>query len=140
MPAPTVAKTQLIIDWAAAAGWDIRQELGYPVLPGPEIVISPDRAVFVTPVTGPGYVTEEGSADAWGFQARFRGPADDPMAPELAAQQWEAMVMNALYPVQIDGVWISHIHRLAGPPVPLPPAPPDRRFEYTCDYLTVTGA
>lgn len=131
---------QVVIDWAIAAGWPAAQETEWPLFPGPEILDAPDRAVFVTASTGPGYVTEEGSADASAFQARFRGPDNNPLAPEQAARQWEAMVRAAVFPATVDGIVVQHVHRQAGPPVPLPADPADRRFEWTCNYIIVTGA
>lgn len=138
MPAPTVAKTQLVIDFIASLGWDDAQETGYPLYPGPEILTSPDKAVFITPTGGPGYVTEEAGLDNWGFQVRLRGPSDDPLAPELAIQQLDYLILAAGYPVAVDGVSIRVAGRSAGPPVPLPLDPSDRRFEYTCTYLIVS--
>ena len=72
--APTVAKTQLVIDFIAGLGWDTTQETGYPLLPGPEVQTSPDKEVTLTPSGGPGYVTEEAALYAWTFQARTRDP------------------------------------------------------------------
>lgn len=133
-----ISRTQVVIDWATALGWDTEQELGFPLLPGHEIIAAPDRVVFITPVTGPGYVTEEASADAWGFQARVRGPSDDPLAAEVAAMQFDALVL-ASPAMSVDGVPVLAAHRMGGPPVPLPLDPQDRRFEFTCTYVIVTG-
>lgn len=138
MPTPTVAKTQLIIDWLTGLGWNVTQETGYPFFPGPEILDAPDRMVTLTPTTGPGWVTEEGAQDAWGFQVRVRGADDDPLGPQLAAQQLDVLIFNGPYPVTVDGVVISTVTRNS-PPIPLPILPPDRRFEYTCTYLITTG-
>ena len=76
--AVTVARDQLVCDMIAAFGWDNAEETGYPLSPGSEIHDNPDKLVFITATGGPGYVTEEGGADAWSFQARVRGPADQP--------------------------------------------------------------
>lgn len=138
--APTVAKTQLLIDFITGLGWDTTQETGYPLLPGPEIQVSPDREVTLTPSGGPGYVTEEAALDAWTFQARTRGPANDPLAPELAAQQLDYAILTARYPQQVDGVTVALVTRLGSPPSPLPLDPSDRRFEFTCTYVITTGA
>jgi len=136
----TVALEQVICDWIASLGWDDRPELGYPLSPGPEIHDNPDRIVFITATGGPGYVTEEASADAATFQARVRGPADDVLAAQAAAQQLDALILGAPFPVQIDGVTVCHVHRMAGPPAALPLDPSDRRFEFTCNYVFITGA
>lgn len=138
--APTVAKTQVIIDLLTMLGWNVTQESGYPLLPGPEILDAPDRAVFLTPTGGPGWVTEEAALDCWGFQARTRGPSDDPLAAELAAQQLDVLILNGPYPARVDGMVITIVTRLGSPPAPLPLDPADRRFEYTCNYLITTGS
>jgi len=137
--APTVAKTTLLIDFLAGLGWDVTQETGYPLLPGPEVLAAPDREVTLTPSGGPGFVTEEAALDAWTFQARLRGPADDPLAPELAAQQLDYLILTADYPQKVDGITVSLCARLAGPPSPLPLDPSDRRFEFVCSYIVTTG-
>src|SRR5208282_1442129 len=111
------------------------QETGYPLYPGPEIIDEPDRAVFITPVAGPGYVTEEAGLDNWGFQLRVRGAQDDPLGPELAAQQLDWIILGASYPAQADGVSIQVAYRPGSPPVPLPLDPADRRFEYSATYM-----
>jgi hypothetical protein len=136
--APVVAKTTLLADFITGLGWDAAQETGYPLLPGPEIVTSPDKAVFLTPSGGPGYVTEEAALDAWTFQARLRGPFDDPLAPELAAQQLDYLILTASCPQQVDGVTVSNVTRLGSPPTVLPLDPADRRFEFTCTYVITT--
>lgn len=138
--APTVPKTQLIIDWLVSLGWNAAQETGYPLLPGPEILTSPDKAVFITVSGGTGWVTEEAALDCSGFQARTRGPSDDPLAAELAAQQLDVLILNAPYPVVVDGQVITIATRTGAPPTPLPLDPADRRFEYTCTYLITTGS
>jgi hypothetical protein len=137
--APATAKSQLVIDFITGLGWDGAQETGYPLYPGPEILDAPDKAVFLTPSGGPGYVTEEAALDAWTFQARTRGPDDDPLAPELAAQQLDWYLLTARYPQQVDGVVIAMAARAGGPPSPLPLNPADRRFEFTCNYIVTTG-
>jgi hypothetical protein len=136
---PTVAKTQLVIDWITVLGWNTAQETGYPLFPGPEILDAPDRAVFVTPAGGPGWVTEEGGTDCWSVQLRVRGPDDDPLAPELAAQQLDWLILTASYPQHVDGVCVNTATRAAAPPSPLPLDPSDRRFEFVCTYLITTG-
>jgi hypothetical protein len=135
VPAPTVAKTQLVIDFITSLGWDVTQESGYPLYPGPEILTSPDKLVTITPAGGPGYVTEEAALDTWTFQARVRGPADDPVTPELAAQQLDWAILAASYPAMVDGMQIAAATRSGGPPTALPLNPADRRFEFTCTYL-----
>ena len=137
--APTVAKTQLAIDFITALGWDASQEGGYPLLPGPEILTSPDKEVTLTPSGGPGFVTEEASHDAWTFQARLRGGADDPLGAELAAQQLDWFILTAPVPLTVDGITVAAVTRLGAPPSPLPLDPSDRRTEFTCTYIITTG-
>ena len=139
MTTPAVSQTKLIIDWIVSLGWNVTPETGFPVFPGPWILVSPDRSVWVTLTGGPGYVTEEGSADAWGFQARVRGTANDQYGPEAAAQLLDNMILNASYPASVDGISIQVVHRLGSPPTPLPVDPSDQRYEYTCNYVIVTG-
>jgi len=138
-PVPAIARTQLIINLMVALGWQNIPETGYLLIPGPEILSAPDRAVHITPGGGPGYVTEEAGADCWSFQARVRGPDDDPLAPELAAQLFDVTVLNGSYPVTVNGVPVINLARMGSPPVPMPLNPQDRRFEYTCTYLIITG-
>jgi hypothetical protein len=135
----TTPRAQLLIDWLTAAGWDVTQETGYPLYPGPEILLEPDRAVFLTPGGGPGYVTEEGGADAWAFQARLRGAADDPLGAQAAAQLLDWTILTGPHPVRTDGVNVLNVQRMGSPPVPLALDPADRRFEYTCNYVIITG-
>lgn len=136
----TTPRAQVIIDWIASAGWDITQETGYPLFPGPEILFEPDKAVFITPTGGPGYTTEEGGTDAWSFQARLRGPADDPLAAQAAVQLLDWTILNGPHPVQVDGVNVLNVQRLGSPPSALPLDMNDRRFEYIANYIFVTGA
>lgn len=136
---PATGQTQVIIDFITSLGWNVAQELGYPIFAGPWILTSPDRSVWITLTGGPGYVTEEGSADAWAFQARTRGTANDQKGAEAAAQLLDNMILFASYPASIDGVSILVVHRLGSPPAPLPVDPSDQRFEYTCDYVIITG-
>lgn len=135
----TTPRARLLIDWLAGTGWNVTQETGYPLFPGPEILLEPDKAVFLTPVAGPGYLTEEGGVDAWGFQARLRGPADDPLAAQAAMQLLDWTILQGPYPVTVDGIGIRSVHRLGATPMPLPLDMNDRRFEYTANYLIVTG-
>jgi hypothetical protein len=135
----TVARAQLIIDWLTLAGWDGTQESGYPLYPGPEILTEPDKAVFVTPTGGPGYVTDDASADAWSFQVRLRGPADDPLAAETAVQLLDWTILNGPHPVVVDGVNVLNVQRLGSPPAALPLDPADRRFEFTGNYILTGG-
>ena len=142
MTTPAVILTPRVtvaIDWLTLAGWDVTQETGYPLLPGSEILAMPDKAVFLTPSGGPGYVTEEAGTDAWSFQARLRGPADDPLAADAAAQLLDWTILHGPHPVQVDGAWVLNVQRLGSPPSPLPLDPSDRRFEYTASYILTTG-
>jgi hypothetical protein len=139
-PVPTVAKVQLYMDFITALGWSEIQEVTWPLFPGPEITdIGPDRAVFITPTPGPGYVTDEAALDCGGFQALTRGPANDPLTPGLVAQQLDVLLLNARTPMTVDGVTISLVMRSGGPPTPLPLDPNNRLFEYVCTYLITTG-
>jgi len=135
-----IARTQVIIDWIASLGWDDQQETGYPLFPGPLIIQEPDRAVHITGSGGPGYVVEEGLPQACTFQARVRGPADDPLEPEFKAQELEAMILGAPFPARVDGVTINHAHRLGAAPTPLPVNPADLRHEFTSNYVIIMGA
>ena len=138
--AVTTPRVQVAIAFLVAAGWDITQETGYPLFEGPEILVSPDRAVFITPTPGPGYVTEEGGADAWGFQARVRGPSDNPDAANAAAQLLDWTILRAVTPARVCGVRVINCQRLGSTPSPLPLDPADRRTEYTADYILTIGA
>lgn len=132
------ARTQLIIDFISILGWDTEQESGYPLYAGPEIIDAPDQIVFITPTSGPGYVTEEAGLDAWGWQARVRGPSDNQFASEEAIQQLDYLLLTAPYPVKVDGNTVQICGRTGGTPTPLPLDPNDRRFEYVCTYFIVT--
>ena len=136
----TVARDQLVCDLLAQAGWDDSQETGYTLSPGSEIHDNPDQIVFIVATGGPGYVIEEGGADAWSFQARVRGPADDPQAASVAAQLLDWTILTASYPVSVDGVRVLNCQRMGAPPSALPLDPNDRRFEFTANYIVTTGA
>lgn len=135
----TVARSAVIIDWLTSAGWDITQETGFPLFPGPEILDEPDKAVFITPSGGPGYTTDEAGTDAWSFQARLRGAADDPLGAEAAAQLLDYVILRGPQPVTVNGVPVLNVQRLGSPPSPLPLDPSDRRFEYVANYVITTG-
>jgi len=137
--AVTVPRVTVIIAWITLAGWDVTQETGFPLLPGPEIVDDPDQAVFLTPSGGPGYTTEEGGTDAWSFQARLRGPADDPLAAQAAAQLLDYVILRGPRNVLVNGVPVLNVQRLGSPPSALPLDPSDRRFSYTANYILTTG-
>lgn len=139
MTTPTIAQTQVIIDWITSLGWDDAQELGYPLLPGPLILSEPDRSVWITGSGGPGYITEEGSVDASSFQVRVRGTTDDVFGPELAAMQLDYLVLTAPVPVVIDGVPIQSVARQGSGPTPLPVDPSDNRHEFTTTYIIAMG-
>jgi hypothetical protein len=135
----TTPRTQVVIDWLALAGWDMTQETGYPAFPGPEILDAPDKALFITATPGPGYRTEEGGTDSWGFQARLRGPEDDPPGAQAAAQLLDYTILRGPHPVTVCGVPVLNVQRLGSPPAALPLDPSDRRFEYTATYIMTTG-
>jgi hypothetical protein len=137
--APTVAVEQVICDWIASLGWDSREELGFPLRPGTFIYDDPDKIVHVACTGGAGYTTEEPATDAVSFQARVRGPADDPLAARLAADTLDALILSAPFPAQVDGATIVHVHRLAGRPSMLPLDEADKRFELTASYIIVIG-
>jgi hypothetical protein len=136
----TTPRAQLVMDWLALAGWDTAQESGYPLSPGPEVLSEPDKLVTVTPTGGPGYVTDEGGADAWSWQARLRGAADDPLGAQAAAQLLDWTILTGPHPVQVDGVNVLNVQRAGPPPSALPLDMNDRRFEYVANYIITTGA
>jgi hypothetical protein len=133
------AQTQVIIDLLASLGWDDRQEVGYPLLPGPYVPPSPDRLVVITGGGGPGYTTEEPATDGSSFQARLRGPAEDWLEAEAKAQALDLLILRARFPVQIDGTWVVACYRLGNGPTPLPYDSADQRGEFTANYVIVTG-
>jgi hypothetical protein len=137
--APTVAVEQVICDWIVSLGWDDREELGFPLRPGTFIYDDPDKIVHVAATGGAGFTTEEPATDAITFQARVRGPADDPLAARLAADTLDALILSASFPAQVDGTQIVHVHRLAGRPAMLPLDESDKRFELTASYVIVIG-
>jgi len=140
MPAVILTpRVTVLIDWLTMTGWDTSQETGYPLLPGSEILAMPDKAVFLTPGGGPGYTTEEAGTDAWTFQARLRGPSDDPLQAQADAQLLDYVILHGPHPVLVDGVPVLNVQRLGSPPSPLPLDPSDRRFEYVTNYILTTG-
>src|ERR1700758_3497889 len=108
---PAVSMTQVIIDWITSLGWAQQPELDYALMDGTYIAEEPDRAVFITPTGGPGYVTDEGSADAWSFQARVRGTTDDPAGALQAATLLDITILHAPLPATIDGVAVQNAYR-----------------------------
>lgn len=133
-----IAPTQLVIDLLTQAGWNATQETGYPLYP-PPVLDEPDQSVWITMTGGPGFVTEEGGLDALTFQAMVRGSSDDYVSAEVAAKTLDQLILAAAFPVTIDGVTISHAHRLAGAPAALPVDPADLRHTFTCNYVIITG-
>jgi hypothetical protein len=129
------APTQDVMDWIAGLGWDTRQELGYPLGPGPYVPPAPDRIVVITNTGGPGFVTEEMAADAVNFQARLRGAPEDPCGAEEAAYSLDQMIMSGM-----TGGSVLAASRVGSGPVPLPFDPTDQRTEYTASYTIVMGA
>jgi hypothetical protein len=134
------AATQVVCDWIASLGWDGRQELGYPVLPGPYVPPSPDRCVVITNTGGPGFTTEETATDANNYQVRLRGAPEDPLDAEEAAGQLDLLMVRASFPVQVGGTWLLACNRVGSSPSPLPWDPTDQRTEFTANYTIVTGA
>ena len=49
------------------------------------------------------------------------------------------MILSASTPANVDGIRVINCQRLGGPPSVLPLDPGDRRFEYTADYVFITG-
>lgn len=136
---PPVAQTQVIMDFILSLGWDAQQELGWPIYPGPLILDEPDQSLWITLSGGPGYVTEEGSADSWTFQAMIRGASDDPLGPDAQAVLLDQLLFGGSFPVVIDGVTIQNVHRVGSPPAPLPVDPNDLRHSFTCTYVITAG-
>lgn len=135
-----IATAQIVIDWITSLGWLTTQETAWPIIPGPEMLDAPERLLMITGTGGPGYVTEEGGCDAVSFQARLRGASNDPTGAEAQIKLLDSMILGASFPVTVDGVTISSVHREGSPPVPLPLDPADRRFEYTANYIIVLGS
>jgi hypothetical protein len=133
------AATQVIIDWISSLGWDDRQELGWPIVPGPYVPPSPDQLLIITGGGGFGYMTEEPSVDSANFQARLRGDPDDPLGAEIAAQLLDTMILRAHFPVAVGGTSILNVFRSGSGPDPLPFDPGDRRTEFTNTYTIITG-
>jgi hypothetical protein len=131
--------TDTVIAWLTTLTWDQTQETGYPFVPGNYPTEEPDRLVFITATGGPGYVTDEGSADAATFQIRLRAPADSETEAEGKAEDLDLLILQALYPVVVNGVRIQHVHRLGGRPAALPVSPDDLRYQYTCNYVVTYG-
>jgi len=133
------AQTQVIMDWITSLGWDDRQELGYPLAAGPYVPPSPDRIVVITGTGGPGYLTEEATADGANFQALLRGAPEDPLGAEEAAQVLDNLVLHAPFPAQVDGTWVLNCTRVGSGPSPLPWDVTDQRTTLTSNYTIVTG-
>lgn len=133
------ALTQVICDLIAGLGWDTRQELGYPVVPGPYVPPSPDRLVVITGSGGPGFVTEEATHDGSNFQVRLRGAPEDPLGAEDAASRLDLMLVRGSYPAQVDGQLVSVVNRIGSGPSPLPYDLSDQRVEFTSNYTIIVG-
>jgi hypothetical protein len=127
--------TTSVINWLTNLGWDVTQESGAPIVPGPYVLQEPDRIVVVSPTPGPGYILE-GDADVSAFQARVRGSQNDQADAETLAYLLDSLILRATFPVTIDGRVLIHVHRLGGTPSPLAAGPdPGDRYEYICSYL-----
>lgn len=131
--------TDTVIAWVMTLAWDARPEIGYPVKSGNYPLEEPDRIVMITATGGPGYITDEGSADAATFQARVRGPADSETEVESKAMELDKLILTAPFPAVVGGVNIQHVHRLGGRPTALPVSPDDLRYQYTCNYVVMYG-
>lgn len=128
-----------IVAWLTGLAWDSTQETGTPIVAGPYVPDMPDRICVITATPGPGYLLE-GAADAGAFQARVRGPQDDPAAAEAAAFLLDRLIKNARFPVTVNGQVLVHVHRLAGQPAFLTgPSDDGNRFELTCQYIAIAG-
>ena len=136
MPLPAAS----LVAWLTRLGWDVRQEYGAPIVPGPYVPPEPDRCVIVTAVPGPGYVLE-GDGDAGAFQARVRGGQNDQADAEGLAYLLDSMILGASFPaVTPSGQVIIHIHRLGGTPSPLAAGPDSGdRYEMVASYLVISG-
>jgi hypothetical protein len=133
------ALTQVICDLIRGLGWDDRQELGYPLVAGPYVPPEPDRIVVITGTGGPGLLTEEASIDGSNFQVRLRGPSEDPLAAETAADALDLLLIRGGYPQQVDGTFVAVVNRVGSGPTVLPFDPSDQRYEFTSNYTIVTG-
>jgi hypothetical protein len=136
MPAATTS----VISWLTGLGWDATEEQGAPIRPGPYIQAMPDRLVTITTTPGPGYGADA-ALDVSAFQARVRGPQNDPAGAEQLAYQLDTLILNALFPAILgDGTVLVHVHRLGSPPQLLSPGPDTGdRYELTCTYLCFAG-
>ena len=136
MPLPAAS----LVAWLTRLGWDVRQEYGAPIVPGPYVPPDPDRMVVITAVPGPGYVLE-GDGDAGAFQARVRGGQNDQADAEALAFLLDKLILGASFPaVTASGQVIIHVHRLGGTPSPLTASPDSGdRWEYTTTYLCIAG-
>ena len=137
-PVPLPAAS--LVAWLTRLGWDVRQEFGAPILPGPYVPAEPDRLVIVTAVPGPGFVLE-GDGDAGAFQARVRGGQNDQGDAEALAYLLDRLILGASFPVVTSsGQVIIHVHRLGGTPSPLSGTPDSGdRYEFTTTYLAISG-
>jgi hypothetical protein len=133
------SRTETVMKWIVGLGWDDTEEEGWPLRPGSLIIDEPDQVVFITGTGGPGYVTEEGSADAWSFQTRVRGAPNEPFEPEATAQRLDNMILAAPFPANIGGMHVQHVHRQSSPPAALPVDPGDLRHQFTCNYILIAG-
>lgn len=135
MPLPSAS----VIAWLTSLGWDITQESGAPIFPGPYVPPEPDRCVIVTATPGPGFVLE-GDGDAGAFQARVRGGQNDQADAESLAYLLDSLILAASFPVTVGGQVIIHVHRLGGTPSPLSGTPDTGdRYEFTTTYLCIAG-
>jgi hypothetical protein len=135
VPLPTAS----LLTWLLSLGWDATQETGAPLFMGPYIPEMPDKCAVITPTPGPGFQLEA-AADASAFQARVRGPQNDPAAAETLAFALDALILAAPFPGIVDGRTIVHCHRLGGTPTPLA-ATPDlgERTELVCSYVLIAS-
>jgi hypothetical protein len=131
VPLPTAS----VIKWLVSLGWDVTEETGAPVKPGPYVPEMPDRLVVITSTPGPGFQLEA-AADAQVFQARVRGPQMDQDAAEELAFSLDGLILGASFPAVVDGRTIIHCHRFGGAPAPLTGTPDSGdRYELVCSYL-----
>lgn len=105
---------------------------------GPYIPPMPAVLVTLTFVGGIGLL-DEGTLDDQSFQMRVRGDANDQSGPEIMAKQYDALLLNASYPMTIGSTRFLTLDRTGSAPTPLGPPDDGDRFEYVSNYRMVVG-
>ena len=130
---------QAAITWLTGLGWNVTQESGAPLEPGPLILEMPDRLVTLSQAGGPGLMLES-AADASLIQARVRGGQNDQPGAEQLALALDALIASASFPVVINGTKLIQCYRYGAPPSPLTGSPDDGdRYEYVCSYVFIAS-